>query len=64
MVESSKKEITQDVPAQIFEQFLQALSDTGMSVELIARLRKTLVEDRTFSDGALKTAVFGEELAP
>ena len=64
MVESSKKEITQDVPAQIFEQFLQALGDTGMSAELIARLRKTLVEDRTFSDGALKTAVFGEELAP
>ena len=50
-----------DVPAQIFEEFLKALEADGASPELITRLRKTLLENKTFTDRALKAAVFGEE---
>lgn len=55
---------TADVPAQVFEQFLQALGGTGVSSELVTRLRKTLLEDKTFTERALKEAVLGEEPLP
>jgi hypothetical protein len=55
---------TTDVPAQVFEKFLQALEVSGVSAELIARLRKTLLEDKTFTERALKEAVLGEEPLP
>jgi tripartite-type tricarboxylate transporter receptor subunit TctC len=58
------KEGTPDVPAQVFEKFLQALENTSASAELVARLRKALVEDRTFTERALKAAVLGEESLP
>lgn len=61
MTISSIKEGTRDVPAQIFEEFLRSLGSAGVSVELIARLRKTLLEDRIFSEGALKEAILSEE---
>ena len=64
MTTSPTKEGTPDVPAQVFEKFLQALGDAGVSTELVARLRKTLLEERTFTDPALKAAVFGEESLP
>ncbi len=48
-----------DVPAQVFEKFLHALAEAGLSDELSARLRKTLLEDKTFTEPALKTAIFG-----
>jgi len=35
-----------------------------MSAELVARLRKTLLEDKAFTERALKDAVFGEESPP
>ncbi|NQS98749.1 MAG: hypothetical protein HQ591_09865 [candidate division Zixibacteria bacterium] len=50
-----------DVPAQVFEKFLQALEGAGASVELVARFRKTLLEDETFTERALKEAVLPEE---
>lgn len=64
MTTPSKMEATPDVPAQVFEKFLQALGGTGASVELVARLRKALLEDRTFTERALKSAVLGEESLP
>ena len=64
MTTSSKMEGPPDVPAQVFEQFLQALGGTGASSELIARLRKALLDDRTFTERALKTAVLGEGSLP
>jgi len=60
---SSLKNGTQDVPTQVFEKFLQALTDAGASVELVTRLRKTLLEDKTLTETALKDAILGEELA-
>ncbi len=50
-----------NVPTQVFEQFLQALKDEGESDEITTRLRKVLLEDKTFTEPALKKAVFGEE---
>ena len=53
-----------DVPAQVFEKFLQALGGAGVSAELVARLRKALLEDKTFTERALKEAVLAEEPLP
>lgn len=53
-----------DVPAQVFEKFLQALGGAGVSAELIARLRKTLLEEQIFTERALKVAVLLEEPLP
>lgn len=50
-----------DVPTQVFEDFLHALADAGISVELIARLRKTLMVDKKFTERALKEAIFPEQ---
>jgi len=55
---------TPDIPAQVFEKFLQALGGTGASAELVTRLRKTLLEDKSFNDRALRTAVLGEDSLP
>ncbi|MBI3372909.1 MAG: hypothetical protein HY017_14300 [Betaproteobacteria bacterium] len=49
-----------DIPTLVFESFLQALEASGTSTELIARLRKTLLVDKGFSDKALKEALFPE----
>jgi len=64
MTTSPVKEGTPDVPAQVFEKFLQALEDASASAELIVRLRKTLLDDKTFTERALKAAVLGEESLP
>lgn len=53
-----------DVPTQIFENFLQALKDAGASTELVARLQKTIIEEKTLTDAALKEAVLGEGPVP
>lgn len=52
---------TDDVPAQVFESFLRALTEAAISEELIARLRKTLLQDKTFNERALKEAIFAED---
>lgn len=61
MATSSIKEAAPDVPTQVFEKFLQALGGADVSAELIARLRKTLLEEQSFTERALKVAVLGEE---
>ncbi len=64
MTGSPREKGASDVPAQVFEKFLQALEGATVSAELVARLRKTLLEDKTFTEQALKEAVLGEEPAP
>lgn len=64
MTTSAAKEGTPDVPAQVFKKYLEALESAGASVELVARLSKTLLVDRTFTEIALKEAVLGEESVP
>lgn len=53
-----------DVPTQVFKKFLEALVNAGASVELVARFNKTLLEDKTFTEIALKETVLGEESVP
>jgi hypothetical protein len=50
-----------DVPAQVFEKFLEALAGAGASVELAARLRKVLLEEKSFTERALRAAILPEE---
>ena len=64
MTELPTNQETLDVPAEIFEKFLQALREAAVPDELVARLRKVLVVERTFTDRALKAAVLGEEPLP
>lgn len=61
MTTTPTTEGTLDVPTQVFERFLQALGDTGVSAELVTRLRKALLENQTFTESALRAAVLGEE---
>ncbi len=49
-----------DVPVHVFESFLQSLEASGASTELVARLRKTLVVDKVYTDKAFKDALFPE----
>lgn len=63
MKSSPEIDVTADIPGQVFEKFLEALGNSDVSPQLIARLRKTLLEDQTFTDPALKAAVLGEEEA-
>jgi len=64
MKTSPTLEGTVDVPTQVFEKFLQALEVAAVSTELVARLRKALLEDKTFTERALKEAVLAEEPVP
>lgn len=61
MTKEPTQEEFSDVPKQVFVKFLQSLGDAGISVELIERLRKTLLEDNKFTERALKEAVQPEE---
>ncbi len=64
MTTSPAIEGTPDIPAEVFRKFLEELAGSGVSSELIARLRKTLMEDKTFTERVLKEAVIGEEPLP
>ena len=50
-----------NVPKQVFEEFLEALGQSGVSVEVVDRLRKTLLENKKYTEPALKAAVLHEE---
>src|SRR4026207_927425 len=53
-----------DVPARGFEKYLQRPGEAKASPEVISRLRATLLEDKSFTERALKDAIFGEEIQP
>ena len=52
---------THNVPEQIFEKFLQALTDAGTSANVVAKLRKTLLEEKKLTEVALEEAILAEE---
>jgi len=64
MTRSSRPEGTPDIPAQVFEEFVQALRGSDLSAESVALLRKALLEDRTFTEHALEKAILAEEPEP
>ena len=48
------------VPAQVFRSFIEAVGG-DVPAEVAPRLRKTLIEDRIFTERALRAAIFGED---
>lgn len=57
----SVKHGTQDVPTQVFDKFLQALVEAGISADTVSRLRKTILDDKNLTEVALEEAVLSEE---
>ncbi len=53
-----------DVPTLVFEKFLDALSKAEAPADLVARLRTALLDEKKFSERALKAAVLGEDHLP
>ena len=53
-----------DVPTRVFEKFLEDLNEAGVPADMVARLRKTLLEDKKYTEHALKEAVLAEEPLP
>ena len=49
------------VPQQVFEQFLKELETQKVPEEVIARLRKTLVDNGQISVEALKESLFSND---
>ena len=49
------------VPQQVFDQFLKELETQKVPEELVARLRKTLVDNDQISVEALKAALFSND---
>ena len=62
MPDSNRAKVQGDVPADVFEKFVQALVDANAPPDVVNRLRKTLLQDKTFTKRALKDAIFGEEV--
>jgi hypothetical protein len=53
-----------DLPTKVFEQFVQEAGGTDLPPEIIERLRVALIEDKSFGEQNLRSAIFGEEPSP
>lgn len=53
--------VVSDIPRQVIGKFLDSLMEKGVSADVVARLRKTLVEDSTLTETAVKRAIFPED---
>ncbi|MHB8726434.1 MAG: hypothetical protein ACYC9Z_13870 [Casimicrobiaceae bacterium] len=51
---------TTDIPGQTFAKFLEQLKVEGISVDVIDRLRSTIIENGTLTEGAIRAALFGD----
>jgi hypothetical protein len=60
MTAPGKADVTADVPAQVFQKFLENIAAAGGDAEMVRRLKTTLLEKRDFSEEALESAIFGE----
>ena len=49
---------------RVFEKFLQNLTGAGIPDELVTQLHKTLLEERAFTEKALKKVVLGDQSPP
>jgi hypothetical protein len=49
-----------DVSAEVFAAFLQTLEREQVDAAVVRRLRQALVEEKTLSERALRSALFGE----
>jgi hypothetical protein len=62
MPDSNRTKGQGDVPTDVFDKFVQALVDASTPPDVVNQLRKTLLQDKTFTERALKDAIFGEEV--
>jgi len=60
MTGSEPSESAQDVPTLIFTKFIETLRDADVSPEIVSRLSKALLDDKTFGEAAIKAAVISE----
>jgi len=51
-----------DVPELVFSTYLQDLEAAGAAPELVARLRKVLLADKTYTERAINDALFPPSL--
>jgi hypothetical protein len=63
MDSSAKSTAANDVPTQVFEKFLEAITVAGIAPETVGRLKKALLEDHDFTEDGLESAIFGEGIA-
>jgi hypothetical protein len=56
-----KLTVTADLPSQVFENFLDTVAAAGGSLEMVGRMKQTLLVDHNFTEAGLKSAIFGEE---
>jgi hypothetical protein len=50
-----------DVPEQVFKGLLAALEEDHLPADLVARLRRTLLEQKDFTERSITAALFAEE---
>ncbi len=50
-----------DIPRQVIGKFLDKLTGAGVSADVVARLRKTLIDDSALTEPAVKRAIFPED---
>lgn len=58
MEEAPETKAKTDVTSEVFEEFLKLLSEKGTPEDVVARLRRTLIEKKQFSERALREAIF------
>jgi len=58
MAQKSAGQGQPEVPKQIVETFLTELGNSGVSADMVARLRKVLLDEMTFTEGAIREALF------
>jgi hypothetical protein len=61
MSTESKPDDLSDVPKLVFDKFLQALAGANAPPDVVGRLRKTLLDDKKFTERTLREAVLPEE---
>jgi hypothetical protein len=49
------------VPKQVFEKFLNELEGKKVTADVVARLKKTLIDHGDISETAIKTALFDDD---
>lgn len=62
IVKEKPKNYVSDIPKEIFERFLGALKEQGVSSEIIQRLEKNLIDEQDTSISGLKKALFRNDL--
>ena len=61
MANHGQKTAIADIPSQVCEAFVSALESTDVSKAVVARLRKTLLDDQNSSETAIRTALFSTD---